>query len=705
MKLRVLILGVSLLLVVESSYLAKASVDENLHELDMTVLCENLELTGYFDLKFDGSRSFPIWGSKAPIPINFRRLHVKTESISIGNKTFNDVGEDIIIEAQPATKSYPTAQLYICREPSGYVQDIYISRIQAVTGDARMEFSVISGENFVSFGKGSLMHLRNKYSSSNEWILKIEGRFQVKGNRDLEVMYDKTLKFSGLLEIESPELPNSQKIRLGLNFSYKKDEFRLEGGNASLVSGYNSSMNKFFVESMGIVNEDEVLEDGYRIDMTKEIYLDDRFLKEFHVENVKEIILYDVKTAGNRLSVKFHMEYVGESLFPKIGVTTRYFLMTGEGPEENPIVEISNLETDEKEIVKFLDNRDYTIEIFVEKFVKDNIIVNFTHMNFQKIINENDISLEFPYRYLLQCETPSFEKQDFECFTQGSFRKRDDEDSEVLFRTKGFYARIQSSIGFEIEDIDRILEEIEEDEELSFSKRITLISETSNSIEIMVFMEVEDGFGIKSFWYHPKRFSRKGDFVDIKVHLRAPSIVGEARSCEIKIFIFYRMNESNDFILYLPDPNIEATIVEDLVIKGTFRGSLEEGFPYIVAFIISTCFVALEHLIVSKSHFEPWIRDYLKEKFEITETKREAVIYLIGWLLIIGIFIFSFYLSLSFLYGSRILIIILASIAGVYFLIALVRHRKELDASAIKSKTEEKIEEEIKKSKKERKTR
>ena len=159
MKLVTIVFGIWLTLSIGStSWLLSAPLDENIHELDMTVLCDSFEVNGNFDLEFNSSRSYPIWGSKNPIPINFRNLHIETKSIIIDDRSLNSMGEKVRIEAQ---ESKP--RLYIYKEPSTSVHEIYISRIKAATKDAEIGFSATAGETYVSIGKDSIIHLENEY--------------------------------------------------------------------------------------------------------------------------------------------------------------------------------------------------------------------------------------------------------------------------------------------------------------------------------------------------------------------------------------------------------------------------------------------------------------------------------------------------------------------------------------------------------------
>lgn len=635
MKLMVVVVVMWLILVTEPFCSSAVPADEAIHELDMSILCDSLEIDGKYNLEFEDSRSYSIWGSRAPIPINFKNLHIETDSIFIGNQLLDSLGETIRIEAQE-----PTAQLYIYREPNIPVHDIYISKIRTSSENAKIEFSTILGEPYVSFGKNSIIHLEKKYSNTEGWILKIEGRFQVIGDKDYEVMENERVGFSGSLQIESPKMPNSNNLRLYFDFSEHVKEFILNKGYIFFRSGYDSPPNNFMVESNGIIARNEVIEDGFRIDMTKEFYQDDRFLREFYLENICEMKVHNINVAENKLSVKSHIEYVGETCFPKIEVTTKYFLMTKDNTVGDLLVEISSLETDKKETVVFLDGRNYMIEVCVEKFVNDDIIIDFTHENFQKNITERDITVGFPYKHRFTCHIPSFKKQPIECYTEASYQKRSKESPEFSCKTESFYAEIQSEITFKIDNIDEIPKKIKENEKLLISRKITLESEISDSVEILVFLDVGEGFKIESSKYYPRSYSQKGDSSIMEFELRAPIIGVEKRDYEIKIFVLYKLNESNDYSIYLPKSTMEATIVENIIVEKGFRSYLSEWIPKAVSSIISAILsVSLQYKYLSGSRLEEGIRDFLRN-FVKNEIQIDILIYVIRSLFIIAAFIF-----------------------------------------------------------------
>ena len=641
MKLMAIVICVFLLFTTKPFWILTEPTDENIHKLEMTVLCDKFGMYGDFGLKFKNGRPYPIWSSRKPVPINFKNLHLEAGSIKVDGKSLDIAGEKVRIEAQEIKP-----RLYIYRESNIHVHEIYISKIMAATTDAEIEFYTIAGETYVSIGRNSIIELENKYSSSEEWIIEIEGKFQIIGDKDYEVMEDKKIRFSGALQIEGPELPNSINLRLAFDFFYHMDEFQLDEGHISFESGYDSSPNKFMAESYGAVNEDEVIEDGFRIDMTNEFYQTDRFLGKFCIGNVCEMKAYDIKTDENRLSIKSDIDYIGETIFPKVKVTTKYFLITKDNTVGDLLVEISNLETGSRETVTFLDGREYLIEICIDKLVNDDIVVDFIHRNFQEDITKKDFTIGHPYKKIIACLIPSFKKQPIECYTDAFYRKRNKDSPEFSCKTESFYVEIQSEIIFEIEDIrEEIFSEVKENDVFLISKRIILKSEISDSIEVKIFLVLEEGFKIEKFGYNPKYFSKKDDYIDIKTELRVPHIGDEKEEYEIKIFFIYNMNNSTDYKFYLPGSTTEATIVENITVKRGFQSYFSEWIPMIISFIFSGLFsYGLQYEFISKTKLEEKIN-----KFFESRVKDGANIKIIKFAIKSFIFVVSFVIIMTFI--------------------------------------------------------
>lgn len=645
MKLVAIAFGMLLTLSIGStSWLLALPLDENTHELYMTVSCDNFEIDGKFDLEFKNSISYSIWGSRAPVPINFRCLYIETDSMRIGEKHLENVEGTTKIMAQPSK-----AQLYFYEEPGIPAEKMYISKITSFDGNTEVNFFSTSGESFVSVGRDSLIYLENR-PATRKWILKIKGGFRVNEDEDME---DEMISFFGSLRIESPELPDSKNLILNFNSFHHLGNLQQEEGHILMESRHSLLPNRFMVELGGIENKDEVKEDGYRIDMTREFYKNDRFLREFQIENIYDAKIHDIKTGDQKLSVRATIKYNGETYFPRIKVTTKYFALTSDDKKGDFQVGISNLETGGKETVEFLDGRKYMIEILIERFVKDDIIVDFTHEDFQEEITKNDWPTGLVYEHEFTCYALSSKIQNIECFTKGTYRKRNEESPEIPFRTEGFYVEIQSRIEFDINDLKEIPETVKENERLSFSKRITLISEVSDSIEVRIYLDLKEGFGIKNFKYHPTSFSKQGDSIDIEVELMAPSIA-EEKSYEIKIIMFYRMNETTNYDLYLPN-SLETTIVENITVRRSTLGILFEAFPYLVSFAISLSFSSLQWKLISGSFLESGIRKFLEMHME--EKKQiGAILLVIRAFLFLGMFFLSLVIIFSALaYGTPII--------------------------------------------------
>ena len=277
MKLMPLILGIWLLLSIGSLCLLVAPIDENYHELNGTILCKNLEMEGNFDLEFEVGRPYQIWNAESPVPLHFKNLYIETESISVDDVFLDNVGKKIRIVALE-----PTAQLYIYEiEKPSHV--IFISRIKADSENAEMSFFSTSGESFVSFGKNSIISLENYYPTE-EWFIEVKGGFQMIGEKYVEFMEDRKIRFLGSLQIENLQLSNSENLVLGFDFPYDVKKLQLNEGTVLFRSDVGSfdlsNKNTFMVESNGIVSKDEVIEDGFRIDMTKEFYQKGAFLED-----------------------------------------------------------------------------------------------------------------------------------------------------------------------------------------------------------------------------------------------------------------------------------------------------------------------------------------------------------------------------------------------------------------------------------------
>jgi hypothetical protein len=639
MKVMPLILGISLLLSIGSLCLPVALIDENCHELSGTVLCRVLEMKGNFDLEFGVGKPYQIWNAEVPVPLHFKNLHIETESIFVDDASLDNVGKKIrIVALEPTTQLY----IYEIEKPADV---IFISRIKAASENAEISFFSDSEESFVSFGKNSVISLENYYST-REWFIEIKGRFQVIGEKYAAPMKDKNIRFLGSMKIENPQLSNSENMILDFDFYYDVKKLQLNEGHTlfrSDVGSVNllSDKNAFMVESNGIVSKNEVIEDGFRIDMTKEFYQKDEYFEKFHIEDVRKMNIYDIEAIEDRLSVKFHVDYYGETLFPKILTKTRYYIISKEGLIGDLLVELSNLDTSEKGIVTFLPGNEYMIEIYVEKLVKDDIVVGFEHRDLQEVLIEYNIYTEIPYKFTFRCPL-SFLKKPFRVYTEFSYYKENEENTASVIATDSFYAVIEyGGIEFRIEDNGGgIPYKVRESGKLLISKKITLESEISDLIEVNLSIDGRGEFEITRFEYYPTYFHAKGDTIYIEVELKAPSIEREREVYEIKIILFYRLKDDTGYILYLPDPTRNTTIVENIIVEKSFLNYFIERIPITVLLVLSSIIsFGVLYMFFPRSKYEDILDEFLKMYITKDEAKLKIMKFIVSMLIFTSLFV------------------------------------------------------------------
>lgn len=590
MKLKAFGVGMWLIMcagLVHSLLAESAESGNDIHDFRATVLCDNFKINGEFDLNFEDTISFPIQSSKnSPIPINFSSLYIDTNSISLDDMPPDTVEGGIRIDAQP------TAQVYFLKEAKTYAESIYISRITYSKENAEINFYSTLGRCHMAFGKNSMVYLENNYSDSEEWILKIKGNVHVVGvigNQEIDsLMENKMIKFSGSLKIESPELSNQVDLRIDFDFSKNKNEFKIYKGQLHFISNYDFSPNEFKVESDGITYENEVIEDGFRVDISKDFYRSNVFLNDFHIANVQEAEVQKIMIDQKRLSVKSHIKYAGKTLFPKVIVSTKYFLVCKDGTIGDPLIVISNIESNSSNnLVEFFVGRKYKIEISIEKLVKDDIIVDYCDKNFGGDERKYGFDISNYDYYYVRCTNSSPENKPIECFTEIFYRKIEG-GASYRDNTESFFAKIESGIEFEIDpslgfESNTI---VHENETFSISRKITLISETSDPIKIYVFI-LEEGFGIESDKSYFTSSLTKGDSIYIDFKIRAPIANYDGERHEIKIFIYYQMEGSDYFTLYAFDHSKDASFTENITVNRNFGYYFLNNFHPVILSILS----------------------------------------------------------------------------------------------------------------------
>lgn len=643
MKVEAFIIGICLMMSLGSiSYPSSELVASDTHDLGTTILCDSFRMNGEFDLKFKTTKFCSIQVSNhTPTPINFSSLHIDSNSISIDDFSLEMTNGKIRIDAQP------TAQLFFYEGPSTYAQGVYISRITDSNKKGEMTFNSISSNCRISLESNSKIYLENKYSNSKEWVIRIKGQFRavdITGDKpvDYPIMENKKIRFTGSLEVENPELCDSENIKLNINFLREIDSLHLNGGQVLFISDHDYSPNRYLIESNEINYKDEVIEDEFRIDMTKNFYKTDKFLKEFHIENICDMDVYKIEMAENKLSIKSHIKYLGETYFPRVKVTTKYFLVNKDNTIGDPLIVISNLEpSSENKSMEFFVGRKYKAEICIEKLAK-NITVNYSNKDFKENDEKTDVT-DYCYEYYIRCSSSYSREQPIECYTNVTYQKKG-EEKQFTCRTESFFAIIQSGVEFEIyppyEEIER---EIDENEIFSVSKNITLKSETSDPIKVHAFLIIDRGFKIESDKSHFVESLRKEDSMEINVDLRTPFVRYDVEHYDIKILVFYQMEESDYYTLFLPDPTKDATIVENITVKKEFWNHILDKSDNILTLILTCIFTfIIGNKAVSKVMIPRQISEFLKKKkyFKtILEHVPELFTVLIVLAVLIGIYL------------------------------------------------------------------
>jgi len=628
-----LILWISILFSFE--YDTILAVEEGINTIDMIVLCDSVEMEGKFDIEFNYDRHINLLSSKKPKPIIFESLNIVSSNVSIKGYELK-AKNNIRVEAID-----PNTQLFIYKDNNKLASEIYVSRISAIHEYANVIFSNYLGTSNIIFGKKSKIFLEETYPDIEGWVLKIDGKFQVLGDGiNLEVMENEKIKFIGDLEILSPEFPNNTNFNINFSYYPHIKHIKLIEGQMRYISKNDYAPNEFSVVQNGKINKNEIIENDFKINMNDKYYqIDhkDEYLHDFRIYNVKKGKILNIDIKKERLSINSYIEYAGESLFPKININVKYYLINRDGTIGDPLIEISNFENEKNlKDFKFFDGRRYLIEITIEKLLNDNLLFNYTIIGPHEDIIRNQVQSGIKYSHEFRCPKPSFDQQIIECYVRLDYQKTDSKDlKQYKEKTISFFTEIQSDIKFEIEDNIETKQEVEEDEKFQISKKLTLASETSDPIDICIFYVPNDGIELEYGDYLINESLRKGDSIEISTLFRSPFIEGNKQYSEIYIFIFYKIQGSDSYTIYLPEPTMRASIVENIIINKTFLQRFKEFLPIALTALISVPFTLLfQNKVLTEKDIVAKLEEKIKNKCSDSTVLKNYSHY-IAWFIIL----------------------------------------------------------------------
>ncbi len=597
------------------------------HVLEMTVLCDTFGMIGDFCLEFNNARRYDIkYARSDPTLADFKYLVTDADTIKIddkrssGNTVSIDKPAGENIEFRIENLSQTTLEFI---DGEDIVRKLWIKRIEgSKEKDTNVSFYQDSGEPHISFGENSIIYLENYYSHP-EWILELQGDFQIqiKGeNNNIEPiknMNEARITFTGSLIVESPKAPRADFLCLGFEFH---DNIKvLSSGKGQIVVSSEARSAQETTENQFI----EVIEDSFRIDMTKEFYRTDDYLKNLHLKNIEKMQIEEIRESYGRLMIKTgKIYYGGETLFPKIEITTRYFSADKQTEEEgNYLVELTNTEVTRSE-VEFLEGNQYTVEIHIQKLVEDGIKIDLEDKNChffvpfegEKILKNIDLEdPEFRHHYkFIVIPGCSHLSGQIRCFTDVSYRKKSEEPLKSPYcETRSFTAVVSAGIYFIIQPgEDPKPTYVNENRTFTIERKISLDSETSSPVTVKAFLILEKGFEVESGTpYASNKLMKDGEPLDFKVNIRTPMIEKNEELYKVKVLVFYKMAESDYYTLYLPDPTKDETVVIDVIVERS--SGLFERNPAIQIFSLSfaagvcataTVSLSIGYLRKKKSH-------------------------------------------------------------------------------------------------------
>lgn len=606
------------------------------HILQMTVICDTFEVTGDFSLEFKTARSYKVSGSiNDPVLADFNYLRIRANDIFINDKLL-DKDRTLKVETLNRTtlKIFPGENIN---------REILIKRIENLTENSRISFRQGLKKQYVSLGKDSIIDLENNFSDLRPWVIELNGEFRIIDENTEKLILDSEcgiessmkkarIEFSGSLSVERPQILNTDSFSLDFEFP-DINKLSLENCQVTIKSDVRSDLkgNQF----------DDIVEDGFRIDMTKWFYDENSYTKNFHLRNIKIMEIEKIKESDGRLMIRTpRTTYGGETLFPKINVITCYYLVNED--KEELLVKISSLNPANYERVKFMVGKEYKVHIFIEKFVKDNIIVNLRDNNCEFFIPENgapkiidDLNLGSlkpfqDYEYFFTVDPRGIDKT-AECWTEVSYRKKG-QDSEFEEMTGIFKAEISCDINPSIAIKENEYfngKPIEGGKIFEIEMVITLPSEISASVIVDAFIIPDERFTIEWGELHREKKLEKGDSLPLRVELRAPTDNKEKETCEIQFLVYYYIEDSAYYDHY---KDIKEVIIEPVEPSNSSR--LVEVFGELIPFFMLFLGIfSTMNCMVLKEFISEWglrqilnlFRREVKEKFilEVSELENK----------------------------------------------------------------------------------
>jgi hypothetical protein len=553
-------------------------VDGDYHTLKMTAICDIFEVTGNFYVEFRTARSHKVSGSiNDPVLADFNYLVIEASDISINNK-FKAKNRNLKVETKNRTslKIFPGDNIN---------REILIKRIKNLTQDSSISFHQGLKKQYVSLGKDSIIDLENNFLDLRPWVLELNGEFGIIDNDTGEPLLDSesdikssmskaVIKFNGSLSVEQPQVLNTDSFSVDFEFS-DIEELSLRNCHIAIRSDIRSDLkgNEFR----------DMVEDDFRIDMTKEIFEKDSYAKDFRLRDIEIMEVEEIKESDGRLMIKSpRIRYSGKTLFPKIRVITCYYLVN-ENAEEF-LVEISSLSPTNYEKLNFLVGETYRVHILIEKFVKDDIMVNLADNNCEffipengspKIVNNLNLGPQKSFRdyeYFFTVDPRGIDKTS-ECWTEVSYRKKG-QDSEFKVMTGIFKAEISCNINpiITIKESEFFNgDTIEGGGTFETELVVALPSETSASVTVDAFIIPDERFTVMWGELHKEKELEKGDSLLMRVELKAPLDNKEKETCKIQFIVYYYIENSAYYNYYKSEKEV---IVEPL--KPTFTSNLEE---------------------------------------------------------------------------------------------------------------------------------
>ncbi len=581
-------------------------LSENNHVLRMTALCDIFEMKGLFKLEFNKIIDYEIKDPEKDSTLaDFEYLEIvaNTNTISIDDKKLNKSGKFRIRKPQNTTLKTKLKVL----SDDDVVQWLWIKQVMGRNENAKIVFSHSTEKQSIPFGEDYIVYLENCLNP-NHWTLRLEGQFKVvQVENDVETsiteevpMTEAKITFTGSLGVVSPKVHKGLKGRVvgppHLEFKLSEDVNRLsfeEEGSEITPRDFEEEGNKITLRaeapseaSLLPIQFEDVIEDDFKINMDHEYYKT-KYRKEFHLLDIKKMIIEKIRKSDERLKVTLIARYGKETLFPKIKINTKYIRIDSETKAEILVGETSNLETtdetsnlettDESEEpsesrTQFLYGEEYKVFILIETLVKDDIIVHLVDENsddFEQLPghSKSRINISLGPHNLSEDHDYSFRVigkigEKIECKTRVW-----SQDSRIEMETKSLEAEISSDIDEYIyikeREDDEEKEENEKNEKKEEFKPIHIVegeifrfrveigpkSETSAAISVKAFIIPSEGFEIVDGQLYDYK-DLEEEPLTLEVSLIAPiTNLEENRDLEIKVVAYYCINDKPHDIL------------------------------------------------------------------------------------------------------------------------------------------------------------